>query len=72
MSARGPIAVIRDALGYGTREFGNVFIKADSHLPVAGSTKARGGVYEVFLLAETLARENVDQAVYCSPTSRQS
>lgn len=49
---------LREALGYGTREFGNVFIKADSHLPVAGSIKARGGVYEVFLFSEGLAREN--------------
>ncbi|MDC9837564.1 D-serine ammonia-lyase [Rhizobium binxianense] len=49
---------LREALGYRAREFGNVFIKADSHLPVAGSIKARGGVYEVFLFAEGLAREN--------------
>ncbi|AVA24836.1 D-serine ammonia-lyase [Rhizobium sp. NXC24] len=49
---------LREALGYRTREFGNVFIKADSHLPVAGSIKARGGVYEVFLFAEGLARHN--------------
>lgn len=49
---------LREALGYRTREFGNVFIKADSHLPVAGSIKARGGVYEVFLFAEGLARQN--------------
>ncbi|MBB3396047.1 D-serine ammonia-lyase [Rhizobium sp. BK060] len=49
---------LRDALGYRGREFGNVFIKADSHLPVAGSVKARGGVYEVFLFAEGLARDN--------------
>jgi len=49
---------LREALGYCAREFGNVFIKADSHLPVAGSIKARGGVYEVFLFAEELARDN--------------
>lgn len=49
---------LREALGYRAREFGNVFIKADSHLPVAGSIKARGGVYEVFLFAEGLARDN--------------
>ncbi|MCZ4432121.1 D-serine ammonia-lyase [Agrobacterium sp. SOY23] len=49
---------LREALGYRTREFGNVFIKADSHLPVAGSIKARGGLYEVFVFAESLARDN--------------
>lgn len=49
---------LREALGYRAREFGRVFIKADSHLPVAGSIKARGGVYEVFLFAEGLARDN--------------
>jgi len=49
---------LREALRYSAREFGNVFIKADSHLPVAGSIKARGGVYEVFLFAEGLAHEN--------------
>ncbi|PZU83294.1 MAG: D-serine ammonia-lyase [Shinella sp.] len=47
---------LRDALGYGAAEFGQVFVKADSDLPVAGSIKARGGVYEVFVFAEQLAR----------------
>ncbi|MER8376141.1 D-serine ammonia-lyase [Mesorhizobium sp. M1396] len=48
---------LHEALGYRSREFGRTFIKADSHLPVAGSIKARGGVYEVFLFAEELARK---------------
>lgn len=49
---------LRDALGYGAPEYGRVFVKADGDLPVAGSIKARGGVYEVFMFAERLARDS--------------
>lgn len=57
-SRLGEATELRNALGYSGPEFGRIFVKNDGDLPVAGSVKARGGVYEVFMHALSLAEKS--------------
>ena len=52
------VGIMENALKKTSNFQGELFLKMDSHLAVAGSIKARGGIYEVLYYAEKLALEN--------------
>lgn len=59
-SALVPVPALKDRLNqrYGAGLAGTLLLKQDSHLAVAGSVKARGGIYEVLKHTEDLALEH--------------
>lgn len=77
-----PLRPIPEMREYLEKEFGvlipgKLLLKMDSHLPISGSIKARGGVYEVLKLAEDIAlssglvKVTDDYSIFDTPALRQ-